>query len=57
MVADSVAGISALLALVALVPGFEWLAAFDTVLATEGALSAGVAEGISLNCGIGELLA
>jgi len=58
MVADSVAGISALLALVALVPGFEWLAAIDgAVLAAEGALSAGVAEGISLNCGLGELLA
>jgi hypothetical protein len=38
MVADSVAGISALLALVALVPGFEWLAAIDgAVLAAEGA--------------------
>jgi hypothetical protein len=57
MVADSIAGISALLALVALIPGFEWLAAVDAaVLATEGSLSAGVAEGISLSCGLGDLL-
>jgi hypothetical protein len=55
MLADTAAGLGALLGLVAVVPGFEWMAEVGPLIAVVGAVSGAVAEGLSLSCGISEL--
>lgn len=55
MLADTAAGLAALLGLISVIPGFEWMAEVGTLLAAEGAGSAAVAEGLSLSCGISDL--
>ncbi|THY12303.1 glycoside hydrolase [Aureobasidium pullulans] len=55
MLADTAAGLGAVFGLIAIIPGFEWVAPMGEAIALGSAAAAAAAEGLSLGCGISEL--
>jgi hypothetical protein len=55
MLADTAAGLGAVFGLIAIIPGFEWVAEMGAAIAVGSTAAAAAAEGLSLGCGISEL--